>query len=127
MKKHFVTFYSPGTFVAESDTVEIDDWNVEEAVEMSKNIVQRYNATPYGFQFHTRERNESDFDSKETARSNMYFLGGEIRTLKQVEKDRRPDEKILLSNMRSNDIKAVVVNTNSWSWTQPLGEEDIVL
>ena len=69
MKKHFVTFYSPGTFVAEQTTKPIDSWDVELAVSMSGEIKERYGALPYGFQFSTRERGENDLDSHEVETS----------------------------------------------------------
>lgn len=126
MKKHFVTFLSPGTFVAEETTKEIDSWDVNKAIEMSKGIVERYNAIPYGFFFTTRERGESDFDSKETKRSNLYYLGGEILTLEQV-KSRYPDKDILISNMEINHYEKIVVNTNSWMCVRPLEKDDVIL
>ena len=54
MQRHFVTFYSPGTIVAETTTREIDSWNVDDAVAMSRFIQERYGARPYGFRFSTR-------------------------------------------------------------------------
>ena len=55
MQKHYVTFISPGTFVSESTTKEVDSWDVKTAFEMSKTISERYNATPYAFSFFTKE------------------------------------------------------------------------
>lgn len=49
MKKHFVIFYSPGTFFNEESTLPIDSWDIDKAIEMSKSIKERYNATPFGF------------------------------------------------------------------------------
>ena len=49
MQKHFVTFYSPGTFVAETSCLPIDSWNVDEAREMAHGIKERHGATPWGF------------------------------------------------------------------------------
>lgn len=94
---------------------------------MANEITERYNAKPYGFRFTTRTREEFDFDSKVTATSNMYYLGGDIRTVEDVETANDPDERILLQNMRGNGYKAVVTNCNSWKWTQPLQEGDVVL
>ena len=102
MKKHFVTFYSPGTMVAEGTTLPIEEWNVDRAVEMAKGIVERYGATPYGFRFSTRARTEDDLDSKVVEQSGMYFLGGKIETLEEVEARNDPNEAILRSNMRGN-------------------------
>lgn len=127
MKKHFVVFYSPGTFVAESNEKPIDSWDVEQAVEMVHGITQRYNATPYGFRFITRGRGDKDLDSKKIASSPMYYLGGKVETLRQVKARKDPKDKILISNMEGNGYKRIITNTNSWKWTQPLEDQDVVL
>lgn len=127
MKKHFVTFYSPGTFFNEQSTLEIDEWDVDKAVDMAHDVVERYDAKPYGFQFTTRERGPEDFDSKETKRSNMYYLGGQIKTLAEVKAENNPDNKILISNMECNGWNKIIINTNSWRYTAPLNKDDVVL
>lgn len=127
MKKHFVTFYSPGTFVSESTTKDIDSWDVEKAKEMARSIVERHGAKPYGFRFSTRERTDSDLDSKTVARSGMYFLGGTVRHLDFIILENKPDEQILISNMKMNGWDRVVENTNSYKITQPLEKDDVVL
>ena len=70
MKKHFVTFFSPGTFVSETTEKEIDSWDVEKAKELARSIKERHGATPYGFRFITRSRNDDELDSKVSDRSN---------------------------------------------------------
>jgi tRNA/tmRNA/rRNA uracil-C5-methylase (TrmA/RlmC/RlmD family) len=50
MKKHFVTFLSPGTFFNEETTKPIDSWDVAKALEMSKTVVERYEQRPYVIQ-----------------------------------------------------------------------------
>ena len=127
MKQHFVTFYSPGTFVAEHSELPIDAWDVDKAVNMARNIKERYGATPYGFEFTTRERGAKDLDSKISKTSNFYFLGGKIETIEEVAARADPKEAILLSNMRCNGWKRIIENRNSWRWTQPLKDTDIVL
>jgi hypothetical protein len=127
MTQHFVRFYSPGTFVSESNTEKIDAWDIDKAVEIAKSIVQRHNARPYGFEFITRGREDGELDSKVISRSAMYHLGGKIETLEELEARNDPEEKILRNNMRSNKWDRVVVNTNSWKWTSPLEGNDIVL
>ena len=127
MKKNFVVFMSPGTFVAEMTQKEIDFWDVSKAVEMSKNIKERYGSIPYGFYFITRERGENDFDSKETKRSSMYYLGGKILTLEELKSRNDPKDKTLISNMECNNWDKVIINDNSWRWTQPLKHDDKVL
>jgi len=127
MEKHFVTFLSPGSFVSEETTKPIESWNIDTAIEMSKNIKERYGALPYGFRFSTRAREDYELDSKETERSGMYYLGGEVLTLEEVKAKNDPDDRILISNMECNDWDRIIVNTNSYKVTQPLESEDIVL
>ena len=127
MQAHFVTFLSPGTFVAEETTKPIDSWDVDKAVAMAHEIVERYNARPYGFYFSTRERTDDELDSRETAHSGTYYLGGKIETLEDVEARNDPSEELLRTNRRCNGYKRIVVNTNSWKWTRPLGDNDVVL
>ena len=127
MEKHFVTFYSPGTVVAETSETEIDSWDVPKAVEMSKEITERYGAKPYGFTFSTRTRDDNELDSHISKKSGTYYLGGEILTLEQLKAQKDPRNEILISNMECNGWKKVVINTNSWEWTQPLHDGDVVL
>jgi hypothetical protein len=127
MQKHFVTFYSPGTMVAEQTAKPIAAWDVAAAMKMADEIGERYGATPYGFRFSTRSRGPDDLDSKESASSAFYWLGGKVETLAEVEARNDPSERILLGNMRINGWARVVTNTNSWRWTQPLHDGDTVL
>lgn len=127
MVKHFVTFYSPGTFVAEETTMEIDSWDIDKAVEMARGIRERYNAAPYGFRFSTRERGWDDFNSKLIKNSGLYWLGGKVETLEEVKARATDKDRILVSNMEGNGHKKIVTNTNSWRWTMPLEDGDVVL
>jgi hypothetical protein len=127
MEKHFVTFFSPGTFVAETRELPISAWDVSKAVEMSRAIKERYGATPYGFQFSTRARGPDDLDSKVSATSGTYYLGGRIETLADVQKRADPKESILLSNMACNGIERIIVNDNSWRFTGEFKEGDMLL
>lgn len=127
MKRHFVTFYSPGTFVAEQDTRAIDSWDIEAAQKMAKSTSARYNAKPFGFRFSTRERGPKDLDSKVSKRSPMYFINCKVETLKEIVARNKPDEKTLRSNMEVNGFDRVVVTIKGWKWTQPLGPDDVVL
>jgi hypothetical protein len=127
MQKHFVTFFSPGTFVSEDTTKEIDSWDVEKAKKMAHSITERYAATPFGFQFTTRSRGSDDLDSKVSAKSPMYYLGGKVETLEEVEARNDPKEEILRANMRCNGWHRIITNTNSWKHTAPLNKGDVVL
>ena len=124
---YFVFFNTPATFVIEHTEKQIFSWDTAKAVEMAKDIHERHGARPYGFQFTTRSRGDSDLDSKVADRSGTYYLGGVVRTQAEVVADNKPDEEILRSNMRANEIEKVVVNTNSWKVTMPLGLKDTVL
>ena len=127
MRRHFVEFMSPGTFVCEVTTRPIEAWDVEQAVAMAADIVERYNATPFGFRFITRERGLEDLDSRITSRSGMYYLEGRIDRVADIEARARDDERILLLNMKANGWDEVFVNTKGMPWTVPLHPGDTIL
>lgn len=127
MKKHFITFYSPGTFVAEQSTKEIDSWDVERAKKMANEVSERYGATPYGFRFSTRERGEHDLDSTVTKTSPMHYMNCKVETLDEIEARNDPKDEILRSNMRCNGYDKVVRSVKGWAWAQPLLNNDVVL
>jgi hypothetical protein len=127
MQSHFVTFYSPGTFVAEMTEKPIDIWDVEKAQNMARDICERHGAKPYGFRFSTRGRGDDDLDSKVVKTSPMYFLGGKIETLKEVKARATKNDSILIFNMESNGFDRIITNTNSWRSTLSMGKDDVVL
>lgn len=124
MKKHFVEFYSPGTFFDEFTTKEISEWSPEIAVEMSREIKERHGALPYGFRFITRERGDEDLDSKITERSGTYFLGGVVFTLEELKQIGDPKHSILIRNMENNGWDRVIRNQNSYEIWKPFLEGD---
>lgn len=127
MKQHFVHFYSPGTFMSEESALPITSWDVDVAKEMARHVKERHGATPYGFRFVTRERGPNDLDSRQSARSNMYYLGGTVETAEQIFARNDPKEDILRSNIRSNGYDRIIINTNSWKFTAGLNADDVVL
>lgn len=127
MKKNFVQFFSPGTFVSETSTREIDIWDTSLAVKMSKEIKERHGSRPYGFRFIERERGDGDFDSHISGESGMYYLGGTVYTLEEIEKAGNPDQEILLANMKGNGWDRVICNKNSWEIWLPFLEGDVCL
>ena len=136
MRKHQVTFYSPGTLFSESSTFDIDSWDTVKAVEMSEKITERYNAKPYGFVFSTLlihddvPDGEGGFlhvESKRVAKSGIHFLGGRLETYDDVVARNDDKEEILRSNMRCNEDWIICVNTNSFRSTLPFGEEDVIV
>ena len=127
VKKHFVTFMSPGTFVCETTTKEIKSWHVPTAIRMSKKIVERYNAVPFGFRFSTRARGPKDLDSKVVKQSGMYYINCKIETYDDIVKRDDPNEEILRSNMRINGYDKVAVTIKGWKAVYPLEKGDVVL
>lgn len=126
-QKHFVKFFSPGTFMAETSSKEVEDWDVEAAKRLARDIKGRYGATPYGFQFFTRGRAADELDSKVIAKSQFYWLGGKVETAEEVLARNDPKEQILCSDIRINSYKRIITNDNSYRWTAPLGDTDVVL
>lgn len=127
VQKHFVTFYSPGSFVAETTTKPVDEWNVEAARELAKTITERHGATPYGFRFSTRGRSRDDLDSKTIDTSPMYYIGGKVETYEEIVARDLPDEHILRGNMACNGYTRIWTSTSGWKWSQPLKADDVVL
>lgn len=127
IQRHFAVFMSPGTFAPETTERPIDSWDPKVAMDMARTVRERYNATPFGFYFTTRTRGPNDLDSKVTATSHRYYLGGTIRTAEDVLAGTDPAEDILRFNVRANHIKRLLVNDNSWRFTTELKDDDVVL
>jgi len=127
LQQHFVTFSSPGTLVAEQTTKPIATWDVELATTMAHDIVERYNAKPFAFQFSTRQREDDELDSKIVAQSGFYYLGGLVLSLDEVKARADIATDILIRNMEANGWQRIIVNDNSWRWVAPLLEGDTVL
>jgi hypothetical protein len=127
VQQHFVTFYSPGTFVAETTEKPIDAWDVDAAVRMAAKVKERYGATPYGFQFSTRTRGPKDLDSREVKRSPMHYINCKVETLAQIKRRGNPKDRILIENMEGNKWDRVVTSIKGWAWTAPLNKDDVVI
>jgi hypothetical protein len=135
MRKHYVTFISPGTLFNETTIRPIDSWDPKAAVTMAEAILERYDATPYAFEFSTVlsapavvvEGVVLQVSEKVIAQSGRFFLGGTIQTYDEVDLRAAPDENILRSNMRCNGWWIVITNTNSFKSTQPFDWNDVVV
>lgn len=136
MKKHYVTFVSPGTFVSESTTKPIESWSPETACYLARDIVERYGATPYGFYFTTVLTADDvpdgqggflKVEKKEIDRSGTHFLGGEISNYDEVVDRNDPEERILRDNMRGNRYHYIIVNKNSYKSTMEFKVKDVVV
>lgn len=133
-RQHYVTFFSPGSFVAESSCKPIDAWDPVEAMRLCQGITERYGAKPYGFQFETRivadpvpdgEGGELQVTPKKVAESEIYYIDGRI--LKFDEVPETDSTRIMRDNMRSNDYPIVVETTRGFRWTQPFKEHDVIV
>ena len=136
MRKHYVLFISPGTFISETSQKPIKAHSVTDAVKMAKGIEERHGAKPYGFQFITLLCSEPIDDGeggtlkvepKEVYRSGTYFITGDVVTLGEVISRNDARDSILVSNMRENDYPIIVENRNSFLSTVPFGEKDVIV
>lgn len=127
LAKHFVTFYSPGSFVHEETTKPIGSWDTAAALDMAAEITERHNAKPFGFRFTTRSRGEADLDSKVTATSPMHYFGVKVETLAEIEARHDPKDGILIDNMRGNGWSRVARTITGWSCSMPIKDTDVVL
>jgi len=127
VKKNYVTFYSPGTMVAETTRREVASWNVDKALKMSEEIKERHGARPYGFCFTTMKRGLRDFTPREVDRSGMYYINCIVQTLEEMERSHNPAESTLLQNMKTNGWDKIVTTKSGWIWSQQLHDTDIVL
>lgn len=136
MRQHYVTFYSPGTFVSETTTKEIDSWDTHKAATMAKKISERYGARPYAFRFSTAvtrppvpdgEGGTLRVEGRQVEQSGLHYISGEILTYDQVVSRNSPRDSILLSNMRGNRWPIVVETRSPYISTHPLEASDSVV
>lgn len=121
--KYYATFYAPGTFISETETIEIQDPNnYQQIVEKGKALKFRYGAKAYCFTTYCKDNR-----GKCTEPSPRVFFGVRIRTLQDVIKENNPDEEILRSNMKNNNIKRVAQTINGFVSSIALCDEDIII
>jgi hypothetical protein len=130
-KEYTVTFYSPGTLMAETTTKDIPEPNVPLACRMAEEIKERYKATPYGFVVTAYERpapiEGHEFERKRISQSGTYYINCKVETLAEVKARGEEREKILVSNMEGNGWDKIVKTTRGWGWAQPFREGDKVV
>jgi hypothetical protein len=133
-RKHFVEFYSPGTFFPEQSTKPISSWDTAEAVKLARSVTERHNAKPHSFRFVTclvagpvpdGEGGTLSVEPKEVAKSGLHFLGGRLLRYEEVPDDK--EHNILRSNMRCNRMPVVIENTNSWRYTGAFDEDACIV
>ena len=133
--KHYVDFYSPGTFVSESSRRPIEAWDTTAAVELANGIMERHGAKPYGFRFVTMREHPPIDDGaggflevtpKLVEQSGLHYLGGTVLTFDDLEftdTEQRKRWRICRDNMRCNDEPVIIMNDNSWRFTGFFGPE----
>ena len=109
-----ITFRSPGTFVAEENTVKVSGIRLstilKNAIEASKTILQRYEAIPYAFRY----------------KKIWYYLPHcKVTAAKGIIPTK--DNEILRKNCEYNNITHIVTPTKGWSFTQPFQEGNKLL
>lgn len=137
MRRHYVTFRSPGTLFAEETTRPVKGWSaIKDAVAMAESIVERHGARPYGFFFSTRveappvpdgEGGTLQVQPRTVETSGMFFLGGTLVTFDEITERRSDRAEILLSNMRCNGYPIVIETRNSCLATNPFEKGDCVV
>lgn len=136
MRKHFVTFLSPGTFVSESSTKPIEAWRPEAAVQLVRNIIERHGATPFAFYFTTcivpdepvvSEGVQLAVVPREVEKSGRHFICGELERWDDVERRNLPSEETLRFNMRGNGVPIVVTGASGYRWTHTFEECDCIV
>lgn len=116
-KERFAVFYSPGTFFSESNSIEIKGKiDLKALCKQAKSIVQRYNATPYGFMIQ---------DGNGETLSGMYYITGELIFFHNVPDD--SSNSIFMSNMRSNNMPIAIENKNSYKFIGSFNEKDVIV
>jgi hypothetical protein len=120
MTRHYVTYYMPGTLMPETTSREVDSWDSSMAREKALRTGWR---RPFCFEFTTRERQDDEFDSRETARSKRFYLGGEVIALADI--PATPEYSILRLNISAiPGQRAIKCITENW---QPFFEGDTLL
>lgn len=127
MKKHFVEYLSPGTFVSEVSNREVASWSVPDAIKMMGEIVERHGARPYGFRFYTMSRGEDDLNASRTARSHIYFVNCDVLTAEEILADDDPRFATMRANVLGNGIKRVARTRHGWLAHLPMSDRDEVI
>lgn len=124
VQQHYVEFQSPGTFLSEVSRKKIDAWDTTTAIEMMREVKERYGARPYGFRFLTFGRGPNDLDSREIARSHFYYVNCDVLTAEEILADDDPNYQIMRSNVRSNGTKRVARTRSGWLGHYPMCDDD---
>lgn len=129
-----VEFLSPGTFFSESSCQEFAKLDYKAICDAAKTIKERYGAMPYGFKW-TKYEVPIDIPKIEGYKvmidpnvldksPGTIFITGEVIFSNNLN---GPDDKILKSNLESNNGGVGIINTNSYKFHAGFNEDDIVI
>ncbi len=129
--KHYVNFLTPGILFSESTERPIEEWNIKQAIYLAK----KFDMLPYAFQFSTWletdpiiiEEEKFVTKPKKKKESGLYYLTGLVRSAKSILAGTDEKENILRSNVKCNNFKAIIQNSNSWLSTTPFYKDDVVI
>lgn len=129
-KYYLVTYFSPGTFFAESSSKEFAEIDLKKIATAAKKVKERHGATPWGFEIVEMRRpvEKGEFEVvPKTVRQigGRYHLTGELKRYDDIPETEKTH--ILRSNMWGNDWPIIVENRNSWLSTQPFEQEDVIV
>ena len=140
--QHCVTFRSPGTMFDEYTTRPIASWDPAIAVGMAEEIVERYGAKPYAFEFSTALCAEPVADGfggtlkvepKTTRTSGLHYIKGVLLTYDDViargltDKEQYEKDWALRGNMSSADRCIACVTKNSYMHHGNFGLHDCIV
>lgn len=117
MIKHYVEFAYPGLFVSETESRKVK----------SRTTPSNIPKDSFAYRFYCVEEKQSGERTLRSDRFNIsgwHYVGGEVLTPEEVAK-KYPNEGILLSNIRNNDIKRIV-RTRMGTFNE-LYKEDVVV
>ena len=128
-----VTYYSPGTFFAESSSKEFDTFDLSKFVSHSANVSERHGAKPYGFSVEKLELPVTlpkmgtfkvVVEPKVLETSGIYYITGEIIFSEDIVDK---DKDIFKSNLENNSDGVGIVNKNSYLFHGMFSKDDFIV
>lgn len=127
---YLVTYYSPGTFFAETSAYKFDNFFLRHFVKKAESITERYNAKPYGFCVEKYEEIvglPNGFECKpkllEKAEG-TFFINGKVVFSRDLDKEK---DGIFISNLERNSQGVGITSTNSYRFNSYFSESDFIV
>jgi len=136
-RQKFVVFFSPGTLFPEVSQMPVEMGTIEEAIQLSKGVIERHDATPYAFEFVTRiiadpiddgEGGKLKVTPKEVERSARHFIDGEVLLYENIVGEEEDGESsIAARNMKNSDSPIVVRCSSPFKTTSSFEKDHVVV